>query len=317
MTPLEEQVPNNPGMYIITDYERSLEYVGSSGDLNSRRWAHLSCLRRNKHNNKLLQELFNRCNQKLYMIYYVTESKDDAFDLEQQYLDDYLGTKRLCNIASDARLPMIGNSNMLGKRHSEETKAKISVVHKGKVVSEETRVKQSEAHKGNTYWLGKSHTEESRAKMSASQLGREVSEETRLKISQSRIGKPTRLGAKKTEEANRKVSEANRGNKYCLGRQYSEETIAKLKDIARQKYGLSVTVKDYVNGIVVIFGSIAEAAETIGVTKSLIKRTLKEASIRLKAGYAFQKANVNTIQQWPIYSQEEALESRRNYFNGY
>lgn len=59
----------------------------------------------------------------------------------------------------------------LGKKFSEEHRAKIGAAHKGKTVSEETRAKMREAHVGHT---GNTHSEESRSKMSASLKGREV-----------------------------------------------------------------------------------------------------------------------------------------------
>jgi len=64
-----------------------------------------------------------------------------------------------------------------GKKHSEETKRKISESEKGKILSEETKRKMSEAK-------------------------REISKETRKKISKIHKGKP------KSEEHKRKISEA-------------------------------------------------------------------------------------------------------------
>jgi len=75
-----------------------------------------------------------------------------------------------------------------GRKHSEETKKKISIGNLGKIVSKETREKMkgrkvwnkgkhlSEEHKqkiriatyGNKRWLGKKHTEETKEKMSKS-----------------------------------------------------------------------------------------------------------------------------------------------------
>ena len=59
-----------------------------------------------------------------------------------------------------------GNTNMLGKTHSEETKRKISEAKKGKTRSEETKIKMSEAQKGRT------HSEETRRKLSELVKGR-------------------------------------------------------------------------------------------------------------------------------------------------
>lgn len=44
------------------------------------------------------------------------------------------------------------NHPMFGKHHSDETKKKISLIHKGKKISEETKLKISEANKGINNW---------------------------------------------------------------------------------------------------------------------------------------------------------------------
>jgi len=82
-----------------------------------------------------------------------------------------------------------GNSGMVGYKHSEETRRKvseskkgwkmsdaqrefISKLHTGKVVSEETRKKISKANSGiNHYFFGKKHTEESIKKMTEKRTG--------------------------------------------------------------------------------------------------------------------------------------------------
>ncbi len=66
------------------------------------------------------------------------------------------------------------------KRHSEETKRKMSESHKGFVPSEENRRKTSESNK-NRIW-----SEESRQKLREHNKGRVLSEETRRKISESK-----------------------------------------------------------------------------------------------------------------------------------
>ena len=75
------------------------------------------------------------------------------------------------------------NHPMYGKKHSEETKKKISEAKKGKKLSEEHRKKISESQKGHT------STDETKKKISATLKGHTVSEETRKKISESKKGK--------------------------------------------------------------------------------------------------------------------------------
>src|ERR1700694_6194578 len=66
---------------------------------------------------------------------------------------------------------------------SEETKKKLSLINKGKVLSEEHKQKIAAAH------LGVGHSEESKRKMSAARVGRKHSEETRKRMSLARKGK--------------------------------------------------------------------------------------------------------------------------------
>ncbi len=65
---------------------------------------------------------------------------------------------------------------------SEETKAKISLSHKGKKLSEETKIKLSLANKGRVKSV------EERRKISLSNKGKIVSEETGRKISKAKLG---------------------------------------------------------------------------------------------------------------------------------
>lgn len=66
----------------------------------------------------------------------------------------------------------VGVKSMLGKKHSEETKAKMRASHKGKPKTPEHIAKVAAARKGK----GFSHTEKTRAKMSATRQGMKMSE---------------------------------------------------------------------------------------------------------------------------------------------
>ena len=62
---------------------------------------------------------------------------------------------------------------MKGHKHSEESRKKNSLAHRGKHPSAETRQKMSEALRGeNNPFYGKHHTEDSRQKNSLAQRGR-------------------------------------------------------------------------------------------------------------------------------------------------
>ncbi len=88
------------------------------------------------------------------------------------------------------RINSTGNKNMLGKKHSEETKKKLSLIFKGC-----------------------KHTEEARQKIIKSLIGRKLSEKTRAKISKTNTGK------KRSEETKINISNSLKGRKLseeCL-----------------------------------------------------------------------------------------------------
>lgn len=104
-----------------------------------------------------------------------------------------------------------------GRKHSEETKRKMSKAKKGKPswnkgvpMSEESKRRLSESKKGRKLTeehkekiskagVGRTHSEESRRKIGEAHRGKHVSEETRKRLSNSLKGKtPWNKGIKKT-----------------------------------------------------------------------------------------------------------------------
>ena len=80
------------------------------------------------------------------------------------------------------------NHPFYGKRHSEETRKKMSESRKGKPKTEEWKKKIGESNKG-----------------------KKMSEEARIKVSEARKGKHL------SEEHKKKLSEVNKGNTYAKG----------------------------------------------------------------------------------------------------
>jgi hypothetical protein len=118
----------------------------------------------------------------------------------------------------------------LGKKHSEEHKAIMSESLKGRVHSEEARRKMSETQKGRKK---PPRSEETKAKISETLSGRKRSEETRRKISESLTGKCM------PEETKAKISESKKGRKHSeehkaklRGKTHTEETKARLRELA-------------------------------------------------------------------------------------
>jgi len=88
----------------------------------------------------------------------------------------------------------------LGRKHTEETKRKISIKHLGKKLSDETKGRISKANKGlkrsdevrkrmSEMMMGRTHSEETKRKLSILGTGRVASKETRQKQSISMTGK--------------------------------------------------------------------------------------------------------------------------------
>lgn len=116
--------------------------------------------------------------------------------------------------------PMYGKrgkeSPRFGRKHTSETKEKMSKAHKGKKLSEEAKQKMSKAKSGeNNPMFGKRHSEDARKKMSKAHsgknhhfYGKKLSEETRKKMSESHKGK------KLSEEHKKNLSKAQNTTGY-------------------------------------------------------------------------------------------------------
>lgn len=100
-------------------------------------------------------------------------------------------------------LSKIGNTNMLGKKHSEETKSKLSKIFTGHKHTEETKRKITLGLTGRPVSI------ETRRKMSDSQKGITFSEERKQNISKSLMGR------KIPKEVLEKRSKSISGEKNC------------------------------------------------------------------------------------------------------
>lgn len=98
---------------------------------------------------------------------------------------------------------MIGEKNhFYGRTHSEETKKKISLIHKGKTISEEAKLSVSKRHKGVPL------SEEHKEKIRKSLTGIKRTEEQRKRISDAKKGKPN-TEKQKREHSIRMTGEGN------------------------------------------------------------------------------------------------------------
>lgn len=220
---------NISGVYKIQSVIKSEYcYIGSAVNISKRWNVHLRSLYSNKHENKKLQNHYNKYGKSdLQFSILLGCPKEDLIKIEQYFLDSYNPYFNICKNAgnclgrrfSDESKKKIGESNKgnqkrLGAILSEKTRQKISNSLKGKHPSEETRKKLSDSHKGNHVNLGRKHTEAEKQKSRENslrngnrppnQLGKPKSEEHKMKISIANKGKVV------SEETRRKLSESGK-----------------------------------------------------------------------------------------------------------
>lgn len=169
---------NRFGIYkIISTIHPDRIYIGSSSHIDDRWRKHCDLLRRGKHHSIILQNHVNKygLNDLTYTIIesFVLITTYDLLLREQEYisrLEPYFNVERIVKI-----LPH--------KKHSEETKRKISESHRGIRPSKETRKKQSESAKRRPpNRKGQKHSDETKKKLSEINIGRKLSDETKAKL---------------------------------------------------------------------------------------------------------------------------------------
>lgn len=159
-------------------------------------------------------------------------NEDEAYALEKDMIHSLEATNpnKGYNVSIGGK-GVVGQSGskhpMYGKRHTEESRRKMSESHIGTVLSEETKRRISDANKGRVVSeyqrsriieanRNRIITEESKQKNRDAHLGRRHTEETKQKMSESRKGHPT------SEETRQKIRIAN------TGKHPTEETRIKL-----------------------------------------------------------------------------------------
>lgn len=110
----------SPSVYCILNTITSDKYIGSTIDLRNRIWSHKSMLRRNSHHSKNLQNAWNEYGNDNFifkLLEYVPDIKD-LVEREQWWMDN---EKPKYNMAINA-----GKATMLGRKHSDDTRIKLS-----------------------------------------------------------------------------------------------------------------------------------------------------------------------------------------------
>lgn len=131
------------GIYVIKNTITGQFYVGSAKNIKKRKYIHFYKLSKNIHHNKYLQNSFNYYGFEAFEFKILeTCSKELLIEREQHWIDQYFDDQKQCfNMNKDA-------SSWFGRKHSAETREKLSQAHKGKKINKKTRQKMSLSHQG-------------------------------------------------------------------------------------------------------------------------------------------------------------------------
>lgn len=173
-------------IYLITNIENTKKYVGiTKFSLNERFSQHIK-------RGFLLTEAIQKYGCQNFSIDLIeeVESAERAYELEQYYIREY-NTK----VPNGYNLTD-GGDGIFGweatEEYRKECSERVKKLHKekkvgmyGKKHSEDTKKKMSDSLKGNKNCLGRKLSEDSKQKIREKHLGKTLSEETRQKISEN------------------------------------------------------------------------------------------------------------------------------------
>lgn len=157
------------GVYRIKNVVNGKIYIGSSVDLMNRMYCHKSRLRRGIHKNPHLQSAWNKYGEENFefTVLEIVENKDDVLDVEQLYLDtyhpdynvfkyteytrrdDHLTDEHKEKISKSKQGTNVGEDNhFYGRKHSRETKKKLSIIASERILSDEHKANIGKAQIG-------------------------------------------------------------------------------------------------------------------------------------------------------------------------
>jgi group I intron endonuclease len=158
------------GVYVIENTVNGKLYIGSTANFQKRKNAHLSCLRRGVHVNKLLQHAFKKYGESAFRFALREVCIPAELQATEQRWLDSSAHRQLYNLYPTAYAVRGPDHPMYGHSHSVEARAKIKEARARQIVAHtaETRAKIGRAHKGRK--LDPAHV----AKMVAARKGQSV-----------------------------------------------------------------------------------------------------------------------------------------------
>lgn len=164
-----------------------------------------------KTSSKSVRESFDRF---AWVILAEFADKESAYDFEQaliyEHLDDPLILNQQCHHGKQR-----WNFSRTGIKESAETRLKKSIARRGEL----NPMYGKDRSGANSTFLGKKHSEETKARISKTQTGKKASDETKAKLREAAKTRPPQsqetiekrrqhhIGAKRTEETKLKISQ--------------------------------------------------------------------------------------------------------------
>ncbi len=195
------------GVYAIEHNVSGRKYVGSSKDIATRFRDHLRDLKKNKHHSDRLQNAWNKYGAEAFSFRILVECPESQLRaVEQEWInshqrDELFNVSMFANRIDwnvDTRAKMSRVS--IGRIMSETTRAKIGIAFKGKKLSQEhcdkmsfarlnmsLEKKQNLSNKLSQANTGKIHSQEVRNKMSVAKQGTTLSAETKERMRESQL----------------------------------------------------------------------------------------------------------------------------------
>jgi group I intron endonuclease len=179
------------GVYKIKSKTCRRFYIGSAKDISKRIKQHRNKLRSGKHQNRYLQNVYNKYGEKDFFIITIeTSTEEKARRLEQRLLDKYADSKKMMNIGFGAT----GGDNLSKHPRRKRIIAKMKKTLRKVIdnLSDGERLARYSRAGVNNGMFGKKHSKSSRKQMSQNQMGHvswskglTLPDSTRIKISKA------------------------------------------------------------------------------------------------------------------------------------
>lgn len=186
------------GIYCIKNENNGMLYIGKSNDISNRFYKHLRKLRKNIHDNKHMQNVFNKHGENIFSFHIIKNCFEEELNEKEIYYIKKFKTK-----TPNGYNMTDGGDGTTGRKHTDETKEKLSKIR---------------GEKASMY--GKKHTSEAKKKMSDAQLGdknhnfgKHHSENSKNKISEATKGNNNPMSGVKFENSSSKYMGVSFGNR--------------------------------------------------------------------------------------------------------